>query len=235
MPLGKIELRVPLFRDKSMAPKQLRRKFSSQSFFARPGPGKTVLKCPKKYTIFSQGDKANAIFYVQTGKVKLTVLSDQGKEAVVAVLDAGDFFGEQCLTGQLVRTATATALEDATILRIAQETMVRTLREEPGFSELFLKYILSHSLRVEEDLVDQLFNSSEKRLARVLLLLANFGKKGKPQTALAHVSQEMLAEMIGTTRPRVNFFMNKFRKLGFVHYDGTLRVNSSLLNVVLHD
>jgi CRP-like cAMP-binding protein len=218
-----------------MAPKTLRRKFSSKSFLASPGPGKTVLKCPKKYTIFSQGDKANAVFYVQAGKVKLTVLSDQGKEAVVAVLDTGDFFGEQCLTGQLVRTATATALEDATILRIAQDTMVRTLREEPSFSELFLKYVLSHSLRIEEDLVDQLFNSSEKRLARVLLLLANFGKKGKPQTTLAHVSQEMLAEMIGTTRPRVNFFMNKFRKLGFVDYNGTLRVHSSLLNIVLHD
>ena len=218
-----------------MAPKTLRRKFNSQSFLARPGPGKTVLKCPKKYTIFSQGEKANAVFYVQAGKVKLTVLSDQGKEAVVAILDAGDFFGEQCLTGQLVRTATATALEDATILRIAQDTMVRTLREEPSFNELFLKYVLSHSLRVEEDLVDQLFNSSEKRLARVLLLLANFGKKGKPQTTLAPVSQDMLADMIGTTRPRVNFFMNKFKKLGFVEYNGTLRVNSSLLNIVLHD
>ena len=218
-----------------MAPKKLRLKFSSQSFLAHPGPGKTLLKCPKKYTIFSQGDKANAVFYVQAGKVKLTVLSDQGKEAVVAVLGAGEFFGEQCLTGQLVRTATATALEDATILRIAEETMVRTLREEPSFNELFLKYVLSHSLRVEEDLVDQLFNSSEKRLARVLLLLANFGKKGKPQTTITHVSQDMLADMIGTTRPRVNFFMNKFRKLGFVDYNGTLRVHSSLLNVVLHD
>jgi CRP-like cAMP-binding protein len=218
-----------------MAPKQLRRKFSSQSFLARPGPGKTLLKCPKKYTIYSQGDNANAVFYVQAGKVKLTVLSDQGKEAVVTVLDAGDFFGEQCLTGHLVRMATATALEDATILRIAQDTMVRALQEDPRFNELFLKYMLAHSLRVEEDLVDQLFNSSEKRLARVLLLLANFGKKGKPQTSLAHVTQEMLAEMVGTTRPRVNFFMNKFRKLGFVEYDGTLQVHSSLLNVVLHD
>jgi len=217
-----------------MAPKP-RRKFSSQSFLARPGLGKTLLKCPKKYTIFSQGDKASAVYYVRAGKVKLTVLSDQGKEAVVAVLDAGDFFGEQCLSGQLLRTATATALEDATILRIAQDTMVRILREEPSFNELFLKYVLSHSLRVEEDLVDQLFNSSEKRLARVLLLLANFGKKGKPQTTITRVSQEMLADMIGTTRPRVNFFMNKFRKLGFVDYNGTLHVHSSLLNVVLHD
>jgi len=212
-----------------------RRTFSSQSFLAHAGPGKTLVQCPKNYTIFSQGDKASAVYYVRAGKVKLTVLSDQGKEAVVAILEAEHFFGEQCLTGQEVRTTAATALDDATILRIDQETMVRALREEPAFSELFLKYLLSHSLRVEEDLVDQLFNSSEKRLARVLLLLANFGKKGKPQTTLGHVSQEMLADMIGTTRPRVNFFMNKFRKLGFVDYNGTLRVHSSLLNVVLHD
>ncbi|HEY6085254.1 MAG TPA: Crp/Fnr family transcriptional regulator, partial [Nitrospira sp.] len=207
-------------------PRTSRQSFKSQSFLTRSGPGKTLLKCPKKYTIFSQGEKASAVFYVQAGKVKLTVLSDQGKEAVVAVLNAGDFFGEQCLTGQLVRTATATVLEDATILRIAQETMVRILREEPSFNEVFLKYMLSHSRRIEEDLIDQLFNSSEKRLARVLLLLANFGKKGKPQTSLAHVTQDMLADMIGTTRPRVNFFMNKFRKLGFIDYDGTLHVHS---------
>ena len=216
-------------------PQTSRRSFSSQSFLIRRGPGKTFLKCPKNYRIFSQGEEGDAVFYVQTGKVKLTVVSAQGKEAVVAVLHAGDFFGEQCLTGHPVRIATATALEDALILRIAQATMVRTLQKEPDFSELFLKYMLSHSMRVEEDLVDQLFNSSEKRLARVLLLLANFGKKGKPQTALPHVTQEMLAEMIGTTRPRVNFFMNKFRKLGFVDYNDSLHVHSSLLNVILHD
>jgi|SRR5690349_18121738 len=209
--------------------------FNPETFLARPGPGKTLVKCPKKYTIFAQGDKASAVYYVLAGKVKLTVLSDQGKEAVVAILEPGHFFGEQCLTGQIVRTTTATAIEDARILRVAQETMVRILREEPDFSGFFLKYILSHSLRVEEDLVDQLFNSSEKRLARVLLLLANFGKKGKPQPTLPHVNQDMLADMIGTTRPRVNFFMNKFRKLGFVDYNGILRVNSSLLNIVLHD
>lgn len=212
-----------------------RNKLNYKSFLTRPGQGKKLLKCPKKYTIFSQGDPASAVFYVQTGKVKLTVLSDQGKEAVIAILEAGHFLGEQCLTGQTVRTATATVLEDATIVRIAQETMVRVLREDSRFNEFFLKYILSHSLRVEEDLVDHLFNSSEKRLARVLLLLANFGKKGQPQTTIPHVSQEMLADMVGTTRPRVNFFMNKFRKLGFVDYNGTLRVHSSLLNVVLHD
>jgi CRP-like cAMP-binding protein len=167
--------------------------------------------------------------------VKLTVLSTQGKEAVVGVLAAENFFGEQCLTGQTVRTTTATVLEDARIVRIARTKMIETLRDEPVFSALFMKYLLSHSLRVEEDLVDQLFNSSEKRLARVLLLLANFGKKSKPQTTIANVNQAMLADMIGTTRPRVNFFMNKFRKLGFLEYNGTLRVHSSLLNVVLHD
>jgi CRP-like cAMP-binding protein len=165
----------------------------------------------------------------------LTVLSTQGKEAVVGVLAAENFFGEQCLTGQTVRTTTATVLEDARIVRIARTKMIETLRDEPVFSALFMKYLLSHSLRVEEDLVDQLFNSSEKRLARVLLLLANFGKKSKPQTTIANVNQAMLADMIGTTRPRVNFFMNKFRKLGFLEYNGTLRVHSSLLNVVLHD
>jgi CRP/FNR family transcriptional regulator, cyclic AMP receptor protein len=185
--------------------------------------------------IFAQGDKANAVYYIQAGKVKLTVVSDQGKEAVVAILEPEQFFGEQILTGQRVRTMTATVLEEATILRIEQETMVNILREEPRFTELFLKYLLSRSLRIEEDLVDQLFNSSEKRLARVLLLLANFGKKGKTQPTLPHVNHELLAEMIGTTRPRVNYFMNKFRKLGFLDYDGTLHVNSSLLNVVLHD
>ena len=175
------------------------------------------------------------MYYLQKGTVKLTVLSAQGKEAVIAILKPGHFFGEQCLTGHTIRSMTATALESSVVLRIAQRKMIQVLQNEPSFSELFLKYILSHSMRVEEDLVDHLFNSSEKRLARVLLLLANFGKKGKPQPTLPHVSQEMLADMIGTTRPRVNFFMNKFRKLGFVEYNGTLRINSSLLNVVLHD
>jgi len=165
----------------------------------------------------------------------LTVVSDQGKEAVVRVLGAQHFVGEQCLSGQAVRTTTATVLEEARVVRIARTTMIETLREEPAFSALFMRYVLSQSLRLEEDLVDQIFNSSEKRLARVLLLLANFGKKTKPQTTIANVNQAMLADMIGTTRPRVNFFMNKFRKLGFLDYNGTLRVNSSLLNVVLHD
>jgi CRP/FNR family cyclic AMP-dependent transcriptional regulator len=203
---------------------QPRSGFSAQRFLTQPGPGKTFKSWPSKRTVFSQGDKADAVYYIQAGKVKLTVVSSQGKEAVVGVLAAEHFFGEQCLTGQTVRTITATVLEEARIVRIARTKMIETLREEPAFSALFMKYLLSHSLRVEEDLVDQMFNSSEKRLARVLLLLANFGKK-----------INLLADMIGTTRPRVNFFMNKFRKLGFLEYNGTLRVHSSLLNVVLHD
>jgi CRP/FNR family transcriptional regulator, cyclic AMP receptor protein len=209
--------------------------FNSQSFLTTPGPGKTLKHWSPKSTIFSQGDKADAVYYLQEGKVKLTVLSAQGREAVLAILEPEHFFGEQCLTGHTVRMATATVIEEARVLRIAQQTMIQMLRQEPAFSSLFLKYILSHSLRVEEDLVDQLFNSSEKRLARVLLLLANFGQKNKPNRALPHVNQAMLAEMIGTTRPRVNFFMNKFRKLGFVDYNGTLTVHNSLLNIVLHD
>ena len=211
------------------------RGFSSHAFLTLPGPGKTIKTYSPKHAIFSQGDNADAVYYLQEGKVKLTVVSAEGKEAVVAILEREHFFGEQCLTGQTVRTATATVLEEARVLRITQGRMIQTLRDEPTFNALFLKYVLSHSLRVEEDLVDQLFNSSEKRLARVLLLLANFGKKGKPQPTVPHVNQAMLAEMIGTTRPRVNFFMNKFRKLGFVDYNGTLVVHSSLLNVVLHD
>ena len=209
--------------------------FSAQRFLAQPGHGKTVKNWPPKHTVFSQGDKADAVYFIREGKVKLTVVSAQGKEAVVGVLAAEHFFGEQCLTGQTVRTTTATVIEEACIVRIARSKMVETLRDEPAFSATFMKYILSHSLRLEEDLVDQMFNSSEKRLARVLLLLANFGKKSKPQTTIANVNQAMLADMIGTTRPRVNFFMNKFRKLGFLEYNGTLRVHSSLLNVVLHD
>ncbi len=210
-------------------------RFSAQRFLNRPGPGKTFKSWPAKQTVFSQGDKADAVYYLLEGKVKLTVVSAQGKEAVVGVLPAEHFFGEQCLTGQTIRTTTATVLEDARIVRIGRSKMIETLQEEAGFSALFMKYLLSHSLRVEEDLIDQLFNSSEKRLARVLLLLANFGKKSRPQTTIANVNQAMLADMIGTTRPRVNFFMNKFRKLGFLEYNGTLRIHSSLLNVVLHD
>jgi len=195
--------------------------FSSHSFLTQPGPGKTFKNWSPKYTVFSQGDKADAVYYLQHGKVKLTVVSAQGKEAVVGVLAAQQFFGEHCLTGQTVRTTTATVLEAARGVRIARSKMVEILRAESAFSALFMKYLLSHSLRIQDDLVDQLFNSSEKRLARVLLLLANFGKQGKPVTTITNVNQAMLADMIGTTRPRVNHFMNKFRKLGFLDYNGT--------------
>jgi CRP-like cAMP-binding protein len=209
--------------------------FDPQSFLTKVGKGKTTLHSPKKQMIFSQGDAAEAVFYIQTGKVKLTVVSQQGKEAVIAILERGAFFGESCLAGQSVRTATATAVEDCSLLRIDKEAMLLVLHQEPTFAELFMAYLLAHTIRIEEDLVDQLFNSSEKRLARVLLLLAHFGKEGKPETVIAKISQETLAEMIGTTRSRVSFFMNKFRKLGFIEYNGELRVHSSLLNVILHD
>jgi len=199
------------------------------------GDGKTSLTPPKKQILYSQGDAADAVFYIQGGKVKLTVVSEQGKEAVVAILEQDSFFGEACLAGQIVRTATATALEDSRIVRIDKDAMMRVLHEEPTFAELFMSYLLAHSIRIQEDLVDQLFNSSEKRLARVLLLLAHFGKKGKPEPVIAKVSQETLAEMIGTTRSRVSYFMNKFRRLGFINYNGGLHVHSSLLNIVLHD
>ena len=204
-------------------------------FSSKVGKGKTILLSPKKHTIFSQGDAADAVFYIQTGKVKLTVVSQQGKEAVIAILERGAFFGESCLAGLAIRTATATAVEDSNIVRINKDAMIRVLHEEPTFAELFMAYLLAHTIRVEEDLVDQLFNSSEKRLARVLLLLAHFGKEGKPETVITKISQETLAEMIGTTRSRVSFFMNKFRKMGFIDYNGELHVHSSLLNVVLHD
>ena len=199
------------------------------------GDGKTSLTPPKKQILYSQGDAADAVFYIQGGKVKLTVVSEQGKEAVVAILEQDSFFGEACLAGQIVRTATATALEDSRIVRIDKDAMMRVLHEEPTFAELFMSYLLAHSIRIQEDLVDQLFNSSEKRLARVLLLLAHFGKKGKPEPVIAKVSQETLAEMIGTTRSRVSYFMNKFRRLGFINYNGGLHVHSSLLNIVHHD
>jgi CRP/FNR family transcriptional regulator, cyclic AMP receptor protein len=209
--------------------------FNPQLFLTKVGKGKTSLTSPKKHTIFSQGDAAEAVFYVQAGKIKLTVVSQQGKEAVVAILERGAFFGESCLAGQVIRTASATAVEDSTIVRIDKDAMIRVLHEEPTFAELFMAYLLAHTIRIEEDLVDQLFNSSEKRLARVLLLLAHFGKEGKPETVITKISQETLAEMIGTTRSRVSFFMNKFRKMGFIDYNGQLHVHSSLLNVVLHD
>ncbi len=209
--------------------------FDSQTFLTKVGTGKTKLTVLKKHTIFSQGDAADAVFYLLAGKVKLTVVSQQGKEAVIAILEPGSFFGESCLAGQAVRTATATVLDDSDIMRIDKGAMIRVLHEEPTFAELFMSYLLAHTIRIEEDLVDQLFNSSEKRLARILLMLAHFGKEAKPETVIPKINQETLAEMVGTTRSRVSFFMNKFRKLGFIDYNGELHVYSSLLNVVLHD
>lgn len=209
--------------------------FNPKAFLAKVGTGKTSLNSPKHHTIFSQGDAADAVFFIQDGKVKLSVVSQQGKEAVLALLEPGAFFGESCLVGQLVRTASAVAEEAAILVRIDKEAMIAVLHKEAAFSELFMSYLLSHNMRIEEDLVDQLFNSSEKRLARVLLLLAHFGKDGKPETVIPKMSQETLAEMIGTTRSRVSFFMNKFRKMGFIKYNGKIHVHSSLLNVVLHD
>ena len=197
--------------------------------------GRTVRDYRKGEAVFAQGDAADAVFFVQRGKVKLTVLSRQGKQAVIALLAPGEFFGEGCLAGQPLRMATATALTEGTTIRLAKPMMVRALHQDPVFAERFTTYLLSRNIRMEEDLVDQLFNSSEKRLARILLLLANFGKEGRPEPVVPKISQEMLAEMVGTTRSRISFFMNKFRKLGFVHYNGGLQVHSALLHVVLHD
>jgi CRP/FNR family transcriptional regulator, cyclic AMP receptor protein len=216
-------------------PRKRTTSFNPQTFLAKIGRDGTSLTSSKKQILFSQGDAAEAVFYIQGGKVKLTVVSQEGKEAIVAILEQGSFFGESCLAGQIVRTSTATALEDSRIVRIDKVAMIRLLHKEPTFAELFMSYLLAHSIRIQADLVDQLFNSSEKRLARVLLLLAHFGKDGKPEPVIAKVSQETLAEMIGTTRSRVSFFMNKFRKLGFIDYNGGLYVHSSLLNIVLHD
>ncbi len=200
--------------------------------------GTTVLRAPKNHTIFSQGAAADAVFYIQTGMVKLTVVSPQGKEAVVAILEPGAFLGESCLAGQPVRTAMAAALEDSTLMRLDKDAMIRALHEEPAFAELFMSYLLARTRRIQEDVVDQLFNSSEKRLARVLLSLAHVENGGKPEAVIPRLSAEMFAEMIGTTRSRVSFFMNKFRKLGYIDYhgyNGEVHVRSSLRNVFLHD
>jgi CRP-like cAMP-binding protein len=209
--------------------------FDPQLFLARVGAGKTRTGLRRRQIVFSQGDTADAVFYIEKGKIELRVLSQQGKEAILASLGVGDFFGEGCLAGQPLRMATAVAAAESSVMQVEKSAMIAVLREEPVFSALFMSYLLTRNTRIEEDLVDQLFNSSEKRLARLLLLLANFGKEGKPEPVLPKVSQETLAEMIGTTRSRVSFFMNKFRKLGFIEYNGSLSVHSSLLNVVLHD
>jgi CRP-like cAMP-binding protein len=209
--------------------------FDPLAFLAKVADGQTVTNYIERQAVFSQGDPADSIFYIHSGKVKVTVLSNQGKEAVVAILGNGQFFGEGCLAGQTHRMGSVIAITECTVARLEKRVVVRVLHDEPAFSALFLTYLLARNVRMEADLVDQLFNSSEKRLARLLLLLANFGKEGKPGPVIAKVNQETLAEMIGTTRSRVSFFMNKFRRLGFIEYNGGLHVHSSLLNVILHD
>ncbi len=209
--------------------------FDPKAFLTRIETGKTTREYRNRQLVFSQGDAADAVFYLQSGKVKLTVVSSRGKEAVIGVLERGSFFGEGCLAAQSLRMSTASAIQPSSIVRVGKSTMVRTLHREPEFAELFIAYLLSRNVRIEEDLVDQLFNSSEKRLARTLLLLAQFGKESRPETVIPKVSQETLAAMVGTTRSRVSFFMNRFRKLGFIHYNGGLQVHSALLTVVLRD
>jgi len=206
-----------------------------RAFLAAVGATRTTRDYRKNHVIFAQGERAEIVFFVERGKIKLTVLSQQGKQAVIAILGPGNFFGEGCLAGQPLRMSTATAMTDSTIVPLPKQAMIRALHADSVFAETFTTYLLSRNIRFEEDLVDQLFNSSEKRLARILLLLANFGKEGRPEPVVPKVSQETLAEMVGTTRSRVSFFMNKFRKLGFIEYNGGLEVHSSLLHVVLHD
>ena len=209
--------------------------FHLRTYLAKVRGRETIKEYRKKETIFLQGSPADSVFYIEKGKVKVTVLSARGKEAVVAILGSGDFFGEGSLTGQPLRMATATAMTECSLLRVKKEPMMRMLHEERAVSELFMSYLLTRNTRMEEDLVDQLFNSSEKRLARILLLLTRFGKEGRHELVVPRISQETLAEMVGTTRSRVSFFMNKFRKLGFIEYNGGLNVHSSLMNIVLHD
>jgi CRP/FNR family cyclic AMP-dependent transcriptional regulator len=209
--------------------------FDPTPLLAKARGGQSIHSYRTNETVFSQGDPANAVFYIQKGRVKIVVLSEQGKEAVVAMFGPGDFCGEGCLAGQIVRMGTVVAITDCVAARVEKATILSMMRDEPEFAALFTAHLLARNVRVEADLVDQLFNSSEKRLARLLLLMANFGKEGKPEQVIAKISQETLAEMIGTTRSRVSFFMNKFRKLGFIDYNGHIEVHSSLLNAVLHD
>src|ERR1700751_3474130 len=218
------------------APAKKKTEFDPQKFLATIGEGRKVVTFPKKQTIFAQGDAADAVFYIQEGKVQLSVVSKAGKEATLGILNDGQFFGEGSLAGQGLRMGSATAMTDCELLRIDKKAMMLALHREHTFSDLFVAYLLARNIRYEEDLVDQLFNSSEKRLARLLLLLAHFGKEGAPETVIPKISQETLAEMIGTTRSRVSFFMNRFRELGFLDYgESGLKVHSSLLNIVLHD
>ena len=216
-------------------PKRLKQ-FRPDVFLSEAGIGRALVEVAKNEKIFSQGEVGEAVFYIQRGRAKLSVVSREGKEATISLVGPGDFIGEDCIAGvQATRMASATAMSECTVLRIERKEMIRVIHEEHVFSDVFVAYLLARNTRIQADLVDQLFNSSEKRLARALLLLANFGKEGKPETVIPKISQETLAEMIGTTRSRVSFFMNRFRKLGFIEYNGTLRIHSSLLNVVLHD
>jgi CRP/FNR family cyclic AMP-dependent transcriptional regulator len=210
-------------------------KFDLKTFLSTINGGRTLVSAPKKQTIFAQGDSSDSVFYIQKGRIKLTVLAKNGREATIGILKEGDFFGEGCLAAQPLRMCTATAMTDCTLMRIDKKSMMEVIHREHLFSDMFVAYLLTRNIRYEEDLVDQLFNSSEKRLARILLLLAHFGKDGKPEVAIPKISQETLAEMVGTTRGRVNFFMNRFRKMGLVRYNGELEVHPSLLNIVLHD
>ena len=221
-----LKIRVPTF-----APKV----FDAKKFLANIGRGRRLLEIRKKGIIYTQGEPADAIFYLQKGKVKLSVVSKQGKEAIIGLLGPGDFFGEGSIAGQHLRMSTALAMTECSVVRIEKKAMMQVLHEQHEFSDLFVAYLLARNVRYEEDLVDQLFNSSEKRLARILLLLARFGKEGRPEQVIPAITQETLAEMVGTTRSRVNFFLNRFRKLGFIEYNGEMQVHSSLLNVVLHD
>ncbi|MGZ9142840.1 MAG: Crp/Fnr family transcriptional regulator [Candidatus Binatia bacterium] len=213
--------------------------FDPKSFLAKIGEGRGIGTYRKDQIVFSQGDRGDEVFYIQSGKVKITVVSEQGKEAVTAILGPDEFFGEGCLAGQVLRISTVAAMMESVIVRLVKAAIVRVIHEEPAFSEMFIAHLLGRTIRVEADLVDQLFNSSEKRLARMLLLLANFGKEGKPESIIAKISQDTLPDMIGTTRSRVSFFMNRFRKLGFIEYNsdnnGRIEVHTSLLNAVLHE
>ncbi len=211
-------------------------KFDTKTFLSTIDGGRKIVAFPKKQAIFVQGDPSDAVFYIQQGKVKLTVVSQSGKEATIGILSPGDFFGEGCLTGQVLRLSSATAMTDCSVMKIDKKSMIEVLHREQALSDMFVAYLLARNIRYEEDLVDQLFNSSAKRLARVLLLLAHFGKDGKPESVIPTISQETLAEMVGTTRSRVSFFMNRFRQMGFIEYNSEeLQVHSSLINVVLHD
>ena len=218
-----------------MAAKSDQGAFDPREFLAKVGEGKTIVAYRKDEVIFAQGDAADTIYYIQKGRLKVVVISEQGKEAVVGMLEPGQFFGDGCMNGHSLRIATTTAMEPSLVTAITKTAMLAALHSEPKFSELFMAHLLTRNSRIEEDLIDQLFNSSEKRLARLLLLLANFGKEGSPQPISPNISQETLAEMIGTTRSRVSFFMNKFRKLGLISYNGKIEVHSSLLNAVLYD